>query len=174
MVLSSGHTAALILNAIDFANIRQSEIHLFTETDWYINSPNRLRLFSRRSIWLSLVVNVLNWKAAVGHTVGGNTTFHYMHPKPFYLSVNVNDNHPQCWPCYNAQAEQNISKLYRWVYAPFSTSLMLKPTVMQKIWSVSSYWKWVFQKSIFQELKKNNDLDEEIICAHRLMLWRLK
>ena len=134
-----------------------------------ISTPQIAYGYSAGGAFAEFVVNVLNWKAAIGHTVGGNTNFSLHALKPFYLSVNVNDNHPNVGPAGNAQAEQNISNYIDRVYAPFSTSLM-QAHCMPERFDRSPAIGNELSKSIFQELKKTMIWMKEIICAHRLML----
>ena len=146
-------------NAIDFANIRAIRDSLIHRNRLDISTPQIAYGYSAGGAFAEFVVNVLNWKAAIGHTVGGNTNFSLHALKPFYLSVNVNDNHPNVGPAGNAQAEQNISNyIDRGVCAVFN-KFDASPLYAERFDRSPAIGNEL-SKSIFQELKKNNDLDE--------------
>lgn len=146
-------------NAIDFANIRAINDSLLERNLIHASTPRFAYGYSAGAAFAEFAVNVLNWRAAIGHTVGGNPTFSEKAIKPIYLSVNVNDNHPGVGQAGNAIAEQNINNYKdRGVCAVFH-KFPASPLYPERF-DRSSYIGEELSKAIFQELKKNNDLDE--------------
>lgn len=146
-------------NAIDYANIRAIRDSLFAGNRLSPSTPHYAYGYSAGGAFAEFVVNVLNWRAAIGHTVSGSTLLSQNADKPFYLSVNVNDNHPGVGPAGNAEAELNIKNYTdRGVCAVFH-KFEASPLYPERL-DRSSFIGEELSKAVFQELKKNNDLDE--------------
>ena len=146
-------------NAIDYANIRAIRDSLLMRNRLDPSTPHFTYGYSAGGAFAEFVVNVLNWRAAIGHTVSGSTLLSLHSEKPFYLSVNANDMHPGVGPAGNAEAELNIKNYTdRGVCAVFH-KFQASPLYPERF-DRSSYIGEELSKAIFQELKMNNDLDD--------------
>lgn len=115
--------------------------------------------WSAGGAFTEFVVNVLNWKAAVAHTVSGSSLMSMNANKPFFINIGLNDDHPNVGPTGNAEARVNIknyqsrgvcAQLYESKAAPLFPERFDRSNLISEVLS----------KSIFNEIKSNGGLDQ--------------
>ncbi|MBP6396945.1 MAG: T9SS type A sorting domain-containing protein [Saprospiraceae bacterium] len=147
---------------IDYANIRAVRDSLLRRGLLDPKTPHLAYGYSAGAAFSELVVNVLNWKAAIGHTVAGSPQLSLVATKPFFLSINENDRHPGVGPAGNAQARENhINYANRGVCAElheFSQSPLFPERFDRSLFITEP-----LSKAIYNEIKENNMLDENSV-----------
>ncbi|MBL0082497.1 MAG: T9SS type A sorting domain-containing protein [Saprospiraceae bacterium] len=147
---------------IDYANIRAVRDSLLRRGLLDPKTPHLAYGYSAGAAFSELVVNVLNWKAAIGHTVAGSPQLSLVATKPFFLSINENDRHPGVGPAGNAQARENHTNYAnRGVCAElheFSQSPLFPERFDRSLFITEP-----LSKAIYNEMKENNMLDENSV-----------
>ncbi len=116
--------------------------------------------WSAGGAFAEFATNVLNWRAAIGHTVSGSTTLSLNSKKPFLLNIGENDNHPGVGPAGNADARMNIKNYQSRGVCAFLIESKKAPLYPERF-DRSSLITEQQSKSIYNEIKSNNGLDQK-------------
>lgn len=145
---------------VDFANIRAIRDSLIGRNLIDRGTTHLSYGWSAGGAFAEFATNVLNWRAAIGHTVSGSTTLSLNSKKPFLLNIGENDNHPGVGPAGNAEARMNIKNYQSRGVCAFLIESKKAPLYPERF-DRSTLITEQQSKSIYNEIKSNNGLDQK-------------
>ncbi len=145
-------------NLVDFANIRAIRDTLIGRGRIDGSTKHIAYGYSAGGAFAELVVNVLNWRAAINHNAPSSEPLSLEAIVPYIISISENDRHPDVGAAANAQSKINIKNY---------TDRNICATLLEH--KKSPLYPERFDRSpliseqqsiaIFNEIKNNNNLD---------------
>lgn len=148
-------------NLIDIANVRAIRDSLLSKNLINHNTPHAAIGWSAGGAFTEFIANALHWKAAINHTSSGSNLLaaNANAVVPYLVSINENDNHPDVGPQGNQEARDNVM-LYKNRGACAVLHEHLKAPLYPERFDRSPLIDENLSKSIFNEIKNNNGLDD--------------
>lgn len=149
-------------NLIDIANVRAIRDSLLSRNLINHNTLHAAIGWSAGGAFTEFIANALHWKAAINHTSSGSDLIasNAIAIVPYLVSINENDNHPDVGPEGNQKARENVL-LYKNRGACAILHEHLKAPLYPERFDRSPFINEALSKSIFNEIKNNNGLDEK-------------
>lgn len=146
--------------AIDFANIRAIR-DSFIQRGRFDYSTDQIAMgYSAGGAFSEFVANVLNWRAAINHNSPGNEQISLNGHIPYIVSISLNDRHPAVGPEGNAMARANIQNYHNRGICAHLHEYEIQPLFPERF-DRSPYINESLSRSIFNEIKSNNLMNEE-------------
>lgn len=152
------YTYGMDSTLLDFANIRAIRDTFVRRGNINSGTEHIAIGYSAGGGFAEFVVNVLNWRAAVGHNVPGTLSLSTAAVKPWLLSISLNDRNPGV-----GEPGNELARIYQMNYKDRGVCTSLHEfqdnPLFPERFDRSSLISETLSKAIFNEIKSNNILD---------------